>query len=297
MRNLILTLFLFLAFGSYAQAPVDTLATASEQQVQQPTAVPLPTPADSLTNTGLRQVQQQLNGLSEEVRELERAQATAWWLLAGSWLAIVLLGFYLWQRHRSRSRARAGREKMTRDRDNALPMQPARDGSTTELPELRQRIGELEKTVAALSAREPGAAAEPVATEQPERRAPSKREERRRDRPAATPPAVAPASAPRHVIFAEVPQNEYFNRFSETHKPKRTLFEIIPDGDSGREGTLRLSEEQETRHHALAFTESIRSAVNLHGSGKPSPNARVEPGRVVKEGGLWKITQKVGIYW
>ena len=102
------------------------------------------------------------------------------------------------------------------------------------------------------------------------------------------------------IFFAETPQKNYFSRFHSEYKAQITLFCIYQDREQNdNEATYLLVEKEDNFRYAFNFTDSLRDAIDFLSTGLPNDfsTIKMEPGKLIKDADVWKISQKLKISW
>lgn len=119
---------------------------------------------------------------------------------------------------------------------------------------------------------------------------------------------LPPASIPREVIpavdltnsqiiYSNHPEGNYFTRLSESFEPQKSVYQIIVNKNKPNSGIFIIVENTEARNYHYTFTDALRKACNLRGTGTPPIHAKVKEGKVMRDGEMWKIIEKITITW
>lgn len=103
----------------------------------------------------------------------------------------------------------------------------------------------------------------------------------------------------KNIIYAGVPQGDYFFKLFPQLMPQLTYYQILPPSGNSEEGEFTLVKDEDSLKAAFNVIDtSLRSACDLIGIGKPSIDTIiVTPGKVKKEGEKWKIIKKAILKW
>lgn len=112
-----------------------------------------------------------------------------------------------------------------------------------------------------------------------------------------TPLAKTSYPADSKIIYSNHPENGYFNRLSEFFEAQKVVYQIIINKRNPNDGVYTMVDDPETRKYHYNFPDALRQGCNLKGTGNPSLNAKINEGRVQRDGDLWKITKKIDLNW
>lgn len=98
-------------------------------------------------------------------------------------------------------------------------------------------------------------------------------------------------------IYSSHPEGDYFTRLTDAFELQKSVYQIKINQRNPNEASYTIVEDPDTRSLHYNFPDALRQACHLKGIGIPPLNARIQEGKAVRDGEIWKITQKIELSW